>query len=383
MEFFNLIKVNLFAFIIIFLIFINIKRDSRNILTDQKLFLTLIILTLSLLIIEIVKTFVDGREGAFMIKTNLLFSTIDYILAPVTSMIWALYADYKIHEDRARIEKRLTTFLVPIIISIWLTMINLTRGIFHGILFYVDKTNIYNRGPYFQVIMIISYGYLFYTFMQIIKYKNDISSKNYYSLIAFIIPPFIGGIIQTLFYGVKLTSVSLALSIFIIFINIQNNKLYIDFLTGLYNRRKLNIYLEDIITRNKDKLIGGIMIDLDDFKSINDRFGHSEGDKALVYVATILKNNFRKEDFIARYAGDEFLIILKVNKVTEIKGIVERLKTNIEKFNSENITPYKLSFSIGYDVFRGDSPITSEWFVERIDNLMYQQKESKKLSFEV
>lgn len=383
MEFFNLIKVNLFAFIIIFLIFINIKRDSRNILTDQKLFLTLILLTLSLLMIEIVKTFVDGREGSFMIKTNLLFSTIDYILAPVASMIWALYADYKIHEDRARIEKRLTTFLVPIIISIWLTMINLTRGIFHGILFYVDKTNIYNRGPYFQVIMIISYGYLFYTFMQIIKYKNDISSKNYYSLIAFIVPPFIGGIIQTLFYGVKLTSVSLALSIFIIFINIQNNKLYIDFLTGLYNRRKLNIYLEDIITRNKDKLIGGIMIDLDDFKSINDRFGHSEGDKALVYVANILKNNFRKEDFIARYAGDEFLIILKVNKVTEIKGIVERLKTNIEKFNSENITPYKLSFSIGYDVFHGDSPITSEWFVERIDNLMYQQKESKKLSFEV
>lgn len=382
MEFFNLIQINLFAIIILHLIFTSIKKSSRNILIDQKLFLILIRITLLLLIVEVMKSFADSKEGLFIIRLNLLFTTLEYLLTPIMSLIWTVYTDYKIHEDSVQIETKLPFLLVPIVISSWLTMVNLTKGMFNGVLFSINKANLYSRGPYFYIIVLISYGYLFYTLIKIIKHRNDIPSKNYYSLISFIIPPFICGIIQIHFYQIKLTWISLTLSLFIIFINIQNDKLYIDVLTGLYNRRKLNIYLENIIKKNGDKLIGGIMIDLDDFKSINDRFGHSEGDKALVYVANILKNNFRKEDFIARYAGDEFLIILEINRVAEIKDIVKRLKINIEKFNSKNTTPYKLSFSIGYDVFHGDSSITSEWFVDRIDNLMYKQKESKKLSFE-
>lgn len=229
--------------------------------------------------------------------------------------------------------------------------------------------------------MLLSYFYLAYALVNIIRNRDKIEVHDYIFLLAFIIPPVLGGILQSIFYGVKLTWISLTLSILMIFINIQNKQIYIDSLTGLYNKRKLNLYLEDTIEYGKNEIVGGIMIDIDDFKDINDSFGHREGDRALVYLANILKENFRREDFIARYAGDEFLIILKVIELEDIKVIVERLKENIDRFNKENITPYKISISLGYDIFYTDKFITSECFVNRIDKLMYDQKNQKKLTF--
>ena len=379
MDFFNIIQINLFAFIILLLVYWNIKSNSRSILFDQQLFLSLILLTLYLLLADIAVSYVNGKDGFVMMNINIVVSSFNHLSPPLYGFIWALYADYKIYEDKARIQNKVFILALPVLLNTFLIGLNLTKGVFHGLIFSINENNIYARGPYFIIVALITSGYLFYTFIKIIKNKENIYKKNYYSLIAFIIPPFLGGIIQTFLYGIRLTWISLTLSIFIIYINIQNDKLYVDILTGLYNRRKLNLYLEDIISDNRNNLIGGIMIDLDDFKQINDKFGHIEGDRALVHVADILKENFRREDFISRYAGDEFLIVLKVKKVEEIKAIVERLKIKLEEFNNEDITPYKLSFSIGYDVFHSDSPITSEWFVNRIDNLMYKQKESKKI----
>lgn len=383
MEFFNLIQINLFALIILILLYFNIKNSSRSILFDQKLFLTLLLLTSSLLVADIVRAYVNGKVGTLMISLNIIACTLNYLSAPITSFIWTVYADYKIYEDKTRMKKNFYILALPLVFNTFLIIANLTRGKLHGIIFSIDENNIYSRGPYFKIVMAITYGYLIYTLIKLIKNKDDIYEKNYASLIGFIIPPFLGGIIQTVFYGVRLTWISLTLSIFIIYINIQNNKLYMDILTGLFNRRKLNLYLDDIITNNVNHLIGGIMIDLDDFKDINDTFGHIEGDRALVHVADILKENFRKEDFIARYAGDEFLIVLKVDRIEEIQDAVERLKIKLQEFNDRNIIPYKLSFSVGYDVFHSDVNITSEYFVNRVDSLMYQQKESKKICIDI
>lgn len=97
-------------------------------------------------------------------------------------------------------------------------------------------------------------------------------------------------------------------------------------------------------------------------------------------MANILKHNFRKEDFLARYGGDEFLIILSLKDPHEIKNIVKRLKDNIKEFNDKEITPYKINLSIGYDAFHSDNYLTSEDFVSRIDNLMYKQKRAKHMT---
>ena len=120
------------------------------------------------------------------------------------------------------------------------------------------------------------------------------------------------------------------------------------------------------------------MIDLNHFKMINDLYGHHRGDEALKHVASILKNTFRKKDFISRYGGDEFVIIMEIYEQSDIVNMVQRLNKNISDFNSQKKVPYEISLSIGYDCFPNESgtKITAEEFLKHIDNLMYLNKQT-------
>ena len=85
----------------------------------------------------------------------------------------------------------------------------------------------------------------------------------------------------------------MSLSMLIIFLYVQDNLLHVDVLTGLHNRRNLEKYLNvNLRQTQKPKVIGGILLDINDFKHINDTYGHDEGDKALISVAKILKDGF-------------------------------------------------------------------------------------------
>ena len=116
------------------------------------------------------------------------------------------------------------------------------------------------------------------------------------------------------------------------------------------------------------------MLDLDSFKSINDLYGHDAGDEALKHVAKLLGRTFGKNDFIARYGGDEFVIVMDADTNAEMSEAITRLRENIQEFNDQKLLPYPLRLSIGYDLFRSglDASITD--FLKRIDSLMYADK---------
>lgn len=103
-------------------------------------------------------------------------------------------------------------------------------------------------------------------------------------------PIALGCALQLIFFGVSLIWVSLAVGMTSIYMSIQNEFSYLDALTGLYNRAYLFYKAESF---SKHKEIGGIMIDVDYFKSINDTYGHSAGDNALIDVAKILTKTSR------------------------------------------------------------------------------------------
>lgn len=106
-----------------------------------------------------------------------------------------------------------------------------------------------------------------------------------------------------------------------------------DILTGLYNRRGfVNKTTSMLSGAGKEKLqIGIIMIDLDDFKSINDNHGHQTGDIALQAVATILKSSLNKPGIIGRYGGDEFIICIDVKDLNCLKDLCKQIKNNIQE----------------------------------------------------
>ena len=118
--------------------------------------------------------------------------------------------------------------------------------------------------------------------------------------------------------------VCVSISVIIVFNHVQNDYSITDWLTGLYNRRHLDGYLEQMCQRKRSNLLVGIMLDIDNFKSINDNFGHLVGDDALKSAATLLKNA-RHRSYVARFAGDEFIIILEVQSSDDIQYVIKKL----------------------------------------------------------
>ena len=129
---------------------------------------------------------------------------------------------------------------------------------------------------------------------------------------------------------------------------------------------------------SKKKTFSAIMIDLNDFKSINDIYGHGVGDDALRTSADLLKDCIRSKDFIARIGGDEFFIILDIDYRNRLEKIINRIKNSFLDFNKQGDKPYELSASMGYDVYEYDLGMGVEEFKIHLDHLMYEDKKRYK-----
>lgn len=121
------------------------------------------------------------------------------------------------------------------------------------------------------------------------------------------------------------------------------------------------------------------MLDIDDFKTINDRFGHIEGDAALGTAVRIIQQSLRTGDIIARYAGDEFLVLLDMGDRSVLDDAVARIRKKTAEWNISSGKPYTLSFSMGAEIFRKDENLSIEKIIKTVDDLMYLDKENKNL----
>lgn len=153
----------------------------------------------------------------------------------------------------------------------------------------------------------------------------------------------------------------------------------VDELTGLHNRRGfLSLAGQSIsLAKRSHQPFVLIFIDLDGLKQINDRLGHTEGNRAIKDAAMVLTGSFRHSDVLSRLGGDEFAILM-VDADTDSATIVkERLMTKTDKINGDEKRSYLLSFSLGMLVCDWSETSTLEVLLERADALMYEDKKAK------
>jgi len=153
-----------------------------------------------------------------------------------------------------------------------------------------------------------------------------------------------------------------------------------DELTGLPNRRGFFALAEQqfkAAARTRGDLVL-LFSDLDDFKKINDTWGHQEGDKALSAMAGIFRETYRDSDVIARMSGDEFAILLIDMPEESLLASRARLNKNIAEFNSRPDGSYTLSASVGMAVYNHDSPCSVDEMLRQADTRMYEEKQRKK-----
>ncbi|OON84904.1 hypothetical protein BXO88_15125 [Oribacterium sp. C9] len=184
------------------------------------------------------------------------------------------------------------------------------------------------------------------------------------------IPVFIGLLIEITIPGVSVVWAGCAVSVTLMIMALQNENICRDKLTGLFNR----YYLERINVEYEDKgVLCFMMIDINGFKQINDKFGHSEGDRGLLFVSDCVTRSVGDKGSVIRYAGDEFVVLLNTKDYREADECIDRINENLAEVNQQLKKDYALSLSIGYEIF-DMKLIKMEEILEVIDKKMYQEK---------
>lgn len=154
----------------------------------------------------------------------------------------------------------------------------------------------------------------------------------------------------------------------------------IDSLTGCYSRRYGLELLDRQIKlshRSKSPLLLAFL-DIDGFKTINDNFGHNEGDKVLRESVELFKSTLREIDIICRMGGDEFLLIFPDSSLKEVSLIRGRLQKNLSQLNKKIKKNYQIKFSMGFSEYLPDKPETLDELIAIADQRMYEEKKKNK-----
>lgn len=144
-----------------------------------------------------------------------------------------------------------------------------------------------------------------------------------------------------------------------------------DYLTKIYNHRAIMDIIEKRIDcfNHKGEVFSILMIDIDDFKSVNDHFGHVFGDEVIIRICKEIKRNIRKNDYVGRYGGEEFIVIFNNTKLEETVMISERIRKSIEKL--EPVISLNITISGGVREYsNGDC----KKVVEDADKFLYKAK---------
>lgn len=362
---------SILSFIVLLCIYINAYNRSEKMFHHYRLFMLLIITNMAMIVIDLLGWAFNGLPGQHHFLLNQYTNLALYIFEPVAPMLWILYTNYQVYKNPAKVQSTTYTLLALWFVNATFSILSL----YYGWFFFVDSQNLYHRGPYFLLHTAFCYCLVIYAFIFVLGNRRVLEKRYFLSLLLFFVPVSIGTSIQVVQYGVSYNWSGMMLSLLIVYFNIQSRSLNTDYLTGAYNRRQLDEYINaKIRSSSKDFSFSAILIDLNDFKIINDRHGHDKGDAALKSAARIITGSLRQDDFLARYGGDEFMVILDLNDRNVLEQTVQRIKLNVERYNQENINPYSIAFAMGYAVYEHESKMTANDFFQHIDQLMYESK---------
>ena len=368
------IRMLLSVILIIILIhaFVNMNRRKST----SKVFMCIISLIILVLVLEMIDTILNNSNLKQFIMIHWVVNILGFMIAPCIPFLG--YILVKGWINRYNNEETKTSWLLGIPLA--MNAIATLMGIFGYGSFYITSQNIYHRGPLLFVLPSICYFYFGYSLLYIFKnYKKFVLSEQIIFSLFYVVPAIFISI--QLRYPVYLTTwSSAAIVIIITYIFILNDQAYCDSLTGLGNRLFYERYTQNLNRKNLRQLYL-VFIDIDKFKSINDQYGHKEGDEAIKIFAHLLLQSFPlRKKRIVRLGGDEFLVMIQENNKHKAEEYVCNLTNRLMEYNNREEKPYKLTFSYGLSRYLKDYENVCQ-LLENADQLMYEQKQRRKKSY--
>lgn len=343
-----------------------------------RLFISTIVCALGCQILDLFWGLIDMEALTVPVFIHFIISALYFVATETLSFCWFFYSEYTQDSSLVKTERNMALCSIPYFLSIALLVVTC----WNGCIFYIDSSNVYHRGSFYGLYELLAYGYILFTsikaLIKALNKSNYVRRRDYLILASFAIFPCILGFIQNFTPTMSMIGMGITLAVVQVYLVSQETLISLDPLTRLNNRNQLLKYLSGKIKSAGEKgQLYLLIMDVDNFKTINDKYGHVEGDNALLRIADVLKLLcVQKDYFVSRYGGDEFIMVCEAESRTEIDMLCHKIEEALEKLNQTYSTPYSLSLSIGCAHYTEDIQSIPD-FIARADETLYKVKKKR------
>ena len=366
MEYLMQFQLSIYAVLAVSMLLVKIYHKEEVYSYSNRLFKAMLLGVMIIMLLEFLSWVFDGRPGNFAYIMNYLFNFLLFVFSPSVACFWVAYIHYKIYGDRQRVRKNLW-FQYPILISGFLALINLI----YPIVFKVPvDTNLFERLPLLSLNFAMAYIMVSYSVFLTIKNRSKLKRTVLYSVLLFVVFTILASIFQVFNYGLIVMYPVLALSIIVIYLFLETTSSSTDYLTDLYSRSRFDEFVTSRVENDEEFSV--LMLDLDDYKQFNDEHGHVVGDRILIMYANLMKQVFSDKSLVARYGGDEFVVVVFENDIKTIISYKEDMKIKIDESNDPIFRTVKFSF--GYSTRTKENQFGYDKLMKKSDDVMYVDK---------
>lgn len=343
------LETNLIAIVIALILLIqnnmvSSKRETSNIVFDFMLW--------ALIVVCVTDVTAYGYRGVSMLGAQ-ISNVIYFISIALGTYAWFLFVLIRVGRTNS-LRRALLFTSGPIVVL----CIGLLLNPFTNFFYTIDQNAIYHRDTGVVISWVVEWGYILLAFitniMAIISEKRKQVRLEQLGYLMFLIPIIASAVVQMFFYGVTSTQIGYMIALLLVYLNKQYYEVQTDALTGLSNRGAIFSFRDSVLSSSKEAVLTMFMIDSDDFRSINDKYGHLKGDQALRDIAEIL---IRSKDIalsnngtVYRYGGDKFVVIGNGITPEETVSFCDKVDEISEEVNAKNTAAgekYKISLSVG------------------------------------
>lgn len=363
--------VDIMGCILLMLVFVCLRTRLVNHTLKNRIFTCSILLCAVACLGDLAAWSLDGNPSVLVRTIALGLNTVIYILFLAIVVLWNVFLCAHLYrDDQAIIIRETLPVSIPAGIVCILTLLNLL----FPFLFSIDGQGWFHYGPVFPLYHLVAAYGLVYSLVVYHRFLKENGHLEFFPVFVFLFPIILGYLIHIVVPGLSVGWAGTAIGIAGIALCLQNELSFTDDLTGLYNRTYLDSLEDRLLQKSKRTRIGGLMVDTNMFKNINDSFGHVTGDSALVDLAGIFRSTMKVGTIVIRYAGDEFILLTANTSKEGLERQIEAISRGVEQFNASNSRPYMLSLSYGMGLY--ETGMTMDQFIKKLDTSMYDFKEA-------
>lgn len=366
-------ELSVYAFSILIVLYLALHTNKFEADLKLKILKRIIVTVGVMILLDVFLVLLDGGTQFYTTWVLLIGYTLYFMISPISSYLWLYYVLLFLFNDKLIISKVLKFGLVVLAMNALISLVNL----YFPVYFSIDGNNLYQREMGMILNSVFSYVLIVLASLLVVINHKHIRRSDMIALLFFVVPPIFTNVYQLANEGSLVVWPGIVFSLIIAYIYVQNITTSKDYLSGLYNKKEFDLFLDDLISRKPKKGFVGLVIDIDDFKYINDTYGHDTGDKVIQQIGVLLNKSFRTNDFLARIGGDEFAVVARFHE-SHPSVFKQRIIKNVEKINQSNQFEFKISLSIGYAIWSKKENLDKETFFNKIDKNMYQQKNKQK-----